>query len=151
MEFSKNQHNFRQTICLISIHTGRGCGGGGTPLSVGKFPLVYLENLAHEWNFSVTPVFEFFFIGHWKWKTLFNWLIIGTGGNSSDCLILVRKAVLFQSYHKWWMVGRWMERNANYDFYCVLFISDFKRTHHFHFLMFPIEKDPKKDPGGKVQ
>ena len=44
------------------------------------------------------------------------------------------------------MVGRWMERNANYDFYCVLFISDFKRTHHFHFLMFSIEKDPKKGP-----
>ena len=71
-------------------------------------------------------------------------LVIGNRRNYSHCLFLVRKAVLFQSNQKWWMVGRWMERNATFDFYCVLFISDFQRTHHFHFLMFTLKRTQKR-------
>ena len=119
-----------------------GCwiGPHGAPSAIQVFCLFQIFHSTHHFHFLYISWRK----GH-PCKTFFMYLlVIGNRRNYSHCLFLVRKAVLFQSNQKWWMVGRWMERNATCDFYCVLFISDFQRTHHFHFLMFTLKRTQKR-------
>ena len=129
------QFFFLRKVVLLQNNANGGWWGGGlghTALPEQSKCFVYIRFLTHH--------FHFLNISHRKdppcktFRSLYR----------SNRLFLVRKAVLFQSNQKWWMVGRWMERNATCNFCCVLFISDFQKTHHFHFLMFPLKRTQKR-------